>query len=80
MLIRQRLAAEAGSLGVTLCDPVPMPLARLRAESRYQLLIESSHRPALHRLLTAARDPLATLAADIGGGLAWTLVVDPQEI
>ena len=77
---RERLTAEAGSLGVTLCDPVPMPLARLRAESRYQLLIESTHRPALHRLLTAARDPLATLAVDIGGGLGWTLVIDPQEI
>lgn len=77
---REQLVGEAEALAVTLCDPVPMPLARLRAQTRYQLLIESTHRPALHRLLAAARDPLATLASGIGGGLAWALVIDPQEI
>ncbi len=77
---RERLATDAEALAVTLCDPVPMPLARLRAESRYQLLIEAGQRRALHRLVDAASDRLATLATNIGGGLGWTLVIDPQEI
>ena len=77
---REALAADAGALGVTLCDPVPMPLARLRAQSRFQLLVESPQRPALHRLLSQTQDRLQRLGTTIGGGLGWHLVIDPQEI
>ncbi len=77
---REALGHDAEALGVTLCDPVPMPLARLRAESRFQLLIEAPQRPALHRLISQNQNRLHTLAAAIGGGLGWHLVIDPQEI
>ena len=77
---REALGPDAEALGVTLCDPVPMPLARLRAESRFQLLIESPQRPALHRLISQTQDRLQGLATSIGGGLGWHLVIDPQEI
>jgi primosomal protein N' (replication factor Y) len=78
------LVAAADSAGsasaVTVCDPVPMPLARLRGLSRSQLLIEAGRRPALHRLLDQTVDRLGALAAEVGSGLGWSLIVDPLEI
>ncbi|MDO4682135.1 MAG: primosomal protein N' [Lautropia sp.] len=36
---------------LSICDPVPMPLAQINKVSRAQLLIESDHRQSLHALL-----------------------------
>lgn len=61
---------------LTVCDPVPMPLAQMRGLARAQMLIESTSRPALH----AALGPwLAALRAQRHPA-RWQLVVDPLEI
>jgi primosomal protein N' len=61
---------------LTVCDPVPMPLAQMRGETRVQMLVESASRPALH----AALGPwLHTLRA-MRSPVRWQLVVDPLEI
>jgi len=83
-LARERLLAgdtdpplAAGIVeALTVCDPVPMPLAQMRGESRAQMLVEAASRPALH----AALGPwLATLRA-VRTPVRWQLVVDPLEI
>ena len=61
---------------LTVCDPVPMPLAQMRGEVRMQMLIESDSRAALHAVLTPW---LAALHA-VRTPVRWQLVVDPQEI
>ena len=65
---------------VSVCDPVPMPLAKLRDLSRGQLLVECSSRKHLHRLLACWRQQLAPLAGTIRGTIRWQLVIDPIEI
>ena len=67
---------DAVLAALTVCDPVPMPLAQMRGLARAQMLIESSSRPALH----AALGPwLAALRAQRHAS-RWQLVVDPLEI
>jgi primosomal protein N' (replication factor Y) len=61
---------------VSVFDPVPMPLAQLRGESRAQMLIESASRPALHAVLGAWLAELHAQRASV----RWQLVVDPLEI
>jgi primosomal protein N' (replication factor Y) len=63
---------------VVLFDPVPMPLARLAAQSRAQLLVESSDRPGLHRFLDAWLEALHALPGP--SALRWSIEVDPLEI
>ena len=65
---------------LTVCDPVPMPLARLRDLFRAQLLIECQARKPLHRQLAALRGRLEAIAAEITGTIRWQLVIDPSEI
>ena len=67
---------DAVLAALTVCDPVPMPLAQMRGLARAQMLIESASRPALH----AALGPwLAALRAQRHPA-RWQLVVDPLEI
>ena len=67
---------DAVLAALTVCDPVPMPLAQMRGLARAQMLIESPSRPALH----AALGPwLAALREQRHPG-RWQLVVDPLEI
>ncbi|MEI6546343.1 MAG: primosomal protein N' [Burkholderiales bacterium] len=67
---------DAVLAALTVCDPVPMPLAQMRGLARAQMLIESPSRPALH----AALGPwLAALRAQRHAS-RWQLVVDPLEI
>jgi primosomal protein N' (replication factor Y) len=77
---RERLLSLNPPPDLNVCDPVPMPLARLRDVSRAQLLVESSSRRLLHRLLSAWRDELDPLAGTIRGTIRWQLVIDPIEI
>jgi primosomal protein N' (replication factor Y) len=68
--------AQAGA--VTIYDPVPMPLARLAAESRGQLLVEAPRRADLHAFLDAWLPLLR--AQGSRGVLRWGIEVDPQAI
>ncbi len=61
---------------LTVCDPVPMPLAQMRGEARAQMLVESDRRPALH----AALGPWLAALRAMRSPVRWQLVVDPQEI
>ncbi|MGE0798319.1 MAG: primosomal protein N' [Lautropia sp.] len=77
---RDRLLALAPPPTVTVCDPVPMPLAQLNNLSRAQLLVEAGARRPLHALLARWLPELDAAAAAIRGTVRWQLVVDPQEI
>ena len=61
---------------LTVCDPVPMPLAQMRGLARAQMLIESPSRPALH----AALGPWLAALREQRHPARWQLVVDPLEI
>lgn len=63
--------------GVTLFDPVPMRLYRLKNRERAQLLVESKNRPLLHAFLDAWLEALYALKAP--RALRWHLDVDPLE-
>jgi len=65
---------------LSVCDPVPMPLAKLRDQCRAQLLVECGSRKLLHRLLAHWRGRLDPLAGTIRGTIRWQLVIDPVEI
>lgn len=62
---------------VTLFDPVPMRLYRVRNRERAQLLIESTSRPALHAFLDAWLPVL--YAFKLPRDLRWHIDVDPLE-
>jgi primosomal protein N' (replication factor Y) (superfamily II helicase) len=67
-------APTPGIEHIKICDPIPMPVARIAGRARAQLLIESSSRPALHRWLSAWLPELKDL------GLRWHIEIDPLEI
>ena len=77
---RERLLSLNPPPDLNVCDPVPMPLAKLRDVSRAQLLVECGSRKLLHRLLSTWRDELDPLAGTIRGTIRWQLVIDPIEI
>jgi len=72
-----RREAAAVAAGVTLYDPVPMRMQRLKTLERGQLLVESLSRPALQSFLPRWMDKLYALK--MPAGLRWHLDVDPQE-
>ncbi len=62
--------------GVTVYDPVPMPMVRMAGRERAQLLVESSSRKALHAFL----DAWLVRLGDEKTPARWQLEVDPLEI
>jgi len=62
---------------VSLYDPVPMRMARLKNLERAQLLVESASRPALQTFLAAWNENLHGLK--LPRDLRWHLDVDPLE-
>ncbi len=62
--------------GVTVYDPVPMPMMRMAGRERAQLLVESASRKALHAFIDAW---LARLGEEKTPA-RWQLEVDPLEI
>jgi len=71
-------AAEAlAAPDISLYDPVPMRLARLKNRERAQLLVESRSRPALQSFLADWMTQLYTLK--MPRDLRWHLDVDPLE-
>jgi primosomal protein N' (replication factor Y) len=77
---RERLLSLNPPPSLNVCDPVPMPLAKLKDYSRAQLLVECSARKPLHRVLADWREHLDPLAGTIRGTIRWQLVIDPVEI
>jgi len=63
---------------VTLFDPVPLRIVRVADVERAQLLLESTHRPALQAFLTHWLPAVAALAAS--HKVRYQLEVDPQQI
>ncbi len=62
---------------ITFYDPVPMRMMRLKNRERAQLLVESSHRPALQNFLTQWSACL--YAQKPPRQLRWHLDVDPLD-
>jgi primosomal protein N' (replication factor Y) len=62
--------------GLTVYDPVPMPMMRVAGRERAQLLVESDSRKALHAFVDAW---LARLA-EVKTPARWQLEIDPLEI
>ena len=77
--IATALSAQLGSAEViTLYDPVPLRIVRVDNMCRAQLLVESTHRPAMQQLL---RHWIAELNQDPNTRrISWQLEVDPLEI
>jgi len=70
------LARDSGE-GVTVYDPVPAGMMRLAGRERAQLLLQSSNRNRLQKLLAAWRD---TLANQKSSAVRWAIDVDPLEL
>jgi len=81
-LQRARDVADQAGLpaldSVTRYDPVPLRVVRVAHVERAQLLVESTHRPALQGFLTAWSAWLPQLAHELR--VRWQLEVDPLEI
>jgi primosomal protein N' (replication factor Y) len=73
-------AALASAGGVTLYPAVPPPVARVADVERMQMLLESSSRTALQRLLADWTPVLQGLRSDHRGVLRWAVDVDPLAI
>ena len=76
-------AAElAGTLpeSVTLYPPVPHAVPRVADVERMQMLVESSSRPALQRMLAGWLPLLHALRSSHRGVLRWAVDVDPSAI
>ena len=71
---RDALSAPAE---VEVFDPVPAPSARVAQRWRFQLLVQSPHRPLLHQFLG---EWMVLLRADPASGVLWVLDVDPIEV
>jgi len=67
---------------ITLYPAVPMAIARVAAQERAQLLVESSSRTALQQFLAAWQDILHATRArpECKGLLRWAIDVDPQAV
>lgn len=81
----RRLTSLLGqsSPDVTVLGPARAPLARLRNRHRYQILLRSETREALHRtLLTVARStsPRSASSGAATGKVRVTIDVDPQSM
>ena len=71
-------AEQLATTDISLYDPVPMRLARLKNRERAQLLVESRSRPALQGFLAHWMTRLHTLKTP--RDLRWHLDVDPVEL
>lgn len=81
-LQRARDVADQAGLpaldAVTRYDPVPLRVVRVAHVERAQLLVESTHRPALQVFLAAWSAWLPQIASEMR--VRWQLEVDPLEI
>jgi primosomal protein N' (replication factor Y) len=70
-------AAQTLAQGVTIYDPVPMLITRLKDVERAQLMVESRSRPALQSFLTRW---VAWLSGHAPSSVRWHVEVDPLVI
>jgi len=73
-------AGLEGAAAVTLYPAVPPPVARVADVERMQMLLESSSRAALQRVLSAWTPLLHAMRAEHKGVLRWAVDVDPLGI
>ena len=73
-------AGLQGAAAVTLYPAVPPPVARVADVERMQMLLESSSRAALQRVLSAWTPLLHAMRAEHKGVLRWAVDVDPLGI
>ncbi|RMM65393.1 Primosome assembly protein PriA [Pseudomonas savastanoi pv. glycinea] len=74
----EQLVAQMGLGGIELLGPVPAPMERRAGRYRAQLLIQSSARAPLHKLL--ATWLLALEQMPSGRQVRWSLDVDPVDL
>jgi primosomal protein N' (replication factor Y) len=81
-LARARALVAEGSAadGVSVYEPVPMPLAKRAGIHRAQLLVEAARRSTLQSALRSWLPPVRTLAAGYRPRVRWQIEVDPQQI
>ncbi len=76
--IAQRHAAQAPSESLRILGPVDAPMARKAGRYRAQLLLQSSDRATLHRVLAQLRPLLENDPA--ARRVRWSIDVDPVEL
>jgi primosomal protein N' (replication factor Y) len=75
--VRRMAARASGARSVEILGPAPMPLARLKGEHRWHLLLRSASRPALREALEGT---LAGLRERRLAGVRWSVDVDPHHL
>jgi primosomal protein N' (replication factor Y) len=75
-LLRDKAVACRGA-AIEVLGPAPAPMLRQSGRHRYQLLLQSSERPALHALLDELQPQLSALAHACN--VRWSLDVDPID-
>ncbi|MEK7348763.1 MAG: primosomal protein N', partial [Candidatus Eisenbacteria bacterium] len=75
--IRRIVHRAAGDRAVEILGPTPKPLARLKGEERWHLLLRSGSRTALRQTLAAALPKLRDLRHP---GARWAVDVDPYQL
>ena len=75
--LKQAATPDLPAAGVTIYDPVPMTLTRLKNVERAQLMVESPSRPALQAFLALW---IPWLTAHVPSALRWHIEVDPLEL
>ena len=75
--LKQAATPDLPDAGVTIYDPVPMTLTRLKNVERAQLMVESPSRPALQAFLALW---IPWLTAHAPRALRWHIEVDPLEL
>jgi len=73
-----KLTQQAALENVQLFGPVPAPMAKRAGRFRYQLLLNSGNRQALHRLLDRVLPAIATLPE--ARKVRWSLDIDPVDL
>lgn len=76
--IQQRLKAQPRPDKIAILGPVPAPMLKRQGQYRYQLLLQSPSRQALHALLNDATQLLEK--TPFSKRLRWSLDVDPIEM
>jgi primosomal protein N' (replication factor Y) len=74
----RRKAQAVGSSNVSILGPVSAPMERRAGRYHAQLLLQSTDRQALHRLLQALRPELE--ADKTARRVRWSVDVDPIEL
>ena len=72
------MAKDLTQLEVALLGPVAAPMIRRAGVYRYQLLVQSSSRQALQRMLTALVPKIEQLK--LSKKVRWSLDVDPIDL